>query len=138
MSTETNKQKARAYFDHADKGDMAAWRAAMAPDAVVQVNGDPEMSVEQFEGMFSVFFTAFSNGRHVIESQIAEGGWVTTRLFWTAVHTDTFNGIPASGRPVRVLGVSCHRFQGGKIAEHRTSIDVMALLTQIGAIPAAA
>lgn len=138
MNPETNKQKARAYFELADKGDMAAWRAAMAPDAVVQVNGDPEMTVAQFEGMVSVFSAAFSNGRHAIESQTAEGDWVTTRLFWTAVHTGTFNGIPATGRPVRVLGVTCDRFRNGRIAEHRASIDVMALLTQIGAIPAAA
>jgi steroid delta-isomerase-like uncharacterized protein len=138
MSTEINKQKARAFFDHADRGDMAAWRAALAPDAVAQVNGDPEMSVEQFEGMASVFFKAFSNGRHIIESQMADGDWVATRMFWTAVHSDAFNGIPASNRPVRIASVACDRFQGGKIAEHRTTIDVMALLTQIGAIPAAA
>lgn len=50
MSTETNKQQTRAYFDHADRGDMASWRAAMAPDAVVQMNGDPEMSADQFQG----------------------------------------------------------------------------------------
>lgn len=138
MSTETNKQEARAYFDHADKGDMAAWRAAMTADAVIEVNGEPEMNVDQFEGMCQAFFTAFSNGRHIIVSQIAEGDWVTTRLFWTAVHTATFNGIPASNRPVRVLGISCDRFQNGRLAEHRTSIDIMALLTQIGAMPAAA
>lgn len=104
MTPETNKLKVRAYFEHADKGDMKAWRAEMTPDAVVQMNGDPEMDMAQVEAMAQMFFTAFSNGRHLFESQVAEGGWVTSRLFWTAVHAGTFNGIPASGRPVRVLG----------------------------------
>lgn len=138
MSFETNKQKARAFFENHDKGDMAAWRAALAPEAVVQVNGDPEMTITQFEGMATGFAKAFANGRHIIESQVAEGDWVATRMVWTAVHSDIFNGIPASNRPVRVAAVACDRFLGGKIVEHRTTIDVMALLTQIGAIPAAA
>lgn len=138
MSTETNKQKARAFFDYHDKGDMAAWRAALAPDVVVQVNCDPEMTIAQFEGMATAFARSFANGRHIIKSQVAEGDWVTTRMVWTAVHSDTFNGIPASNRPVQVAAVACDRFQDGKIIEHRTTIDVMALLTQIGAIPAAA
>lgn len=138
MSTRSNKEKVRAYFGHADSGDLTAWRAAMAPDVTVQVNGDPEMRLDQFEGMFAAFAAAFSNARHIIEAQVAEGDWVTTRLYWTALHTGTFNGIPASNRPVRMLAVANHRLQDGKIVEHRTSIDVMALMQQIGAIPAAA
>lgn len=138
MSTESNKQKARAYFAHADSGNLKAWRAAMAPDAVIQVNGDPEMTMTQFETMVGPFFSAFSNGRHIIEQQLADGDWVTTRLYWTALHTGAFNGIPASNRPVRMLSVSSDRFLDGKIVEHRATIDVMALMQQIGAIPAAA
>jgi predicted ester cyclase len=58
---------------------------------------------------------------------MAEGDWVTTRLYWTAVHTGAFNGIPAS---------DC--LQDGRIVEHRATIDLMALMQQIGAIPVAA
>ena len=138
MSTQSNKEMARAYFGHADSGNLEALRAAMAPDAVIKVNGDPEMTMEQFEAMVGPFFSAFANGRHIIEQQLADGDWVTTRLYWTALHTGVFNGIPASNRPVRMLSVCSDRFQGGRIVEHRVTIDVMALMQQIGAIPAAA
>lgn len=138
MSTEENKRKAREFFELADNGNMETWRAALAPDAVIKVNGDPEMDVQGFEAMAGAFLSAFAQGRHLIELQTAEGDWVTTRLFWTAVHVKPFNGIPASNRPVKVLAVAMDRFAGGKIVEHRTCIDVMSMLTQIGAIPAAA
>lgn len=138
MSSQYNKDLARAYFGHADSGNLEAWRAAMAPDAVIQINGDPEMTMDQFESMVGPFFSAFSNGRHIIEQQLADGDWVTTRLYWTALHTGTFSGIPASNRPVRMLSVCSDRFQGDKIVEHRATIDVMALMQQIGAIAAAA
>jgi predicted ester cyclase len=138
MSTDTNKAKVRAYFGHADSGNLKAWRAAMAPGAVIQVNGDPDMTMDQFETTVAPFFAAFSNARHIIDQQFAEGDWVITRLYWTALHSGAFNGIPASNRPVRMLSVSCDRLQNGRIVEHRATIDVMALMQQIGAIPVAA
>jgi steroid delta-isomerase-like uncharacterized protein len=139
MSTETNKWTARAFLESFDKGDFDAWRAARAPDMVAHLNGgDPAMSAEEFEGMARMFAEAFANGRHIIQGQVAEGDWVATRLTWTAVHVGTFNGIPASQRPVRIDGGAYDRFVDGKIAEHRAHFDVMALMTQIGAIPAAA
>ena len=139
MSTETNKRTARTFLESFDKGDFAAWRAALAPSMVAHVNGgDHALSAEQFEGMCRMFAEAFASGRHLIQGQLAEGDWVATRLTWTAVHVGTFNGIPASQRPVRVDGGAYDRFEGGKIAEHRAHFDVMALMTQIGAIPATA
>lgn len=138
MSPQSNKDLARAYFGHADRCNLQAWRAAMAPDAVIQVNGDPEMTLDQFETMAGPFFSAFSNARHIIDRQLTDGDWVITRLHWTALHTGTFNGIPASNRPVHMAAVTCQRFQGGRIVENRISMDMMALMQQIGAVPAAA
>lgn len=135
MSTETNKQKARAFLENADKLDLDAWRAAMAPDAVARANGGDPMSREQFEAMLVGMSTAFSNGRHLIESQVAEGDLVATRLTWTAMHVGEFNGVPASHRPVRIAGAAYDRFENGKIVEHQAQFDAMGLMVQIGAIP---
>lgn len=139
MSTETNKRMARAFLESFDRGDFDAWRGAMAPGMVAHLNGSEQgMNPAEFEGMVRVFAEAFTSGRHIIHSQVAEGDWVATRLTWTAVHVGDFNGIPASQRPVRVDGGAYDRFVDGKIAEHRAHFDVMGLMSQIGAIPAAA
>lgn len=96
------------------------------------------MTAEQFEAMVRSITSAFSNGRHTIESQVAEGDRVATRLTWTAVHTGEFNGVPASNRPVRIAGDAFDRFENGKIVEHHAQFDAMGLMVQIGAIPMAA
>lgn len=135
MSTETNKQKARAFLESADDLDFGTWRAAVAADFVASANGGEPMNVDQFEGMVRGLMTAFSNGRHIIESQVAEGDRVATRLTWTAMHVAEFNGVPASHRPVRISGDAFDRIENGKIVEHHAQFDAMGLMVQIGAIP---
>jgi response regulator RpfG family c-di-GMP phosphodiesterase len=44
MSTDTSKQQARACLAHADTSNLEVRRAAIASDAAIQVNGDPEMT----------------------------------------------------------------------------------------------
>jgi steroid delta-isomerase-like uncharacterized protein len=139
MSTETNKQIVRKLFENMDKGDSGTWQALLAPDFAAHVAGnDRAMTAQEFAGMAGMFATSFANGRHIIESQVAEGDRVETRLIWTALHVAQFNGVPASHKPVRIAAVSLDRFVDGKIAEHRALVDVMSLMTQIGAIPLAA
>jgi steroid delta-isomerase-like uncharacterized protein len=135
MSTETNKQIARAFLKSADDADFDAWRAIASPDLVASANGGDVMDREQFEGMVRGILGGFSNGRHVIESQVAEGDRVATRLTWTALHTGEFNGVPASNRPVRIAGDSFDRIEDGRLVEHHAQFDLMALMVQIGAVP---
>ncbi len=139
MSTETNKQTVRKMFESMDKGASSTWHALLAPSFTAQLSGNEHaMNAEQFKGMERMFSTSFANGRHIIENQVAEGDCVETRLVWTALHVADFNGIPASGKPVKIAAVTFDRLANGQIVEHRAVVDVMSLMTQIGAIPAAA
>lgn len=139
MSTESNKQTVRKMFEGMDKGDGNAWHPLLAPNFTAQFAGNgPDMNAEQFKGMVGMFAASFANGRHIIENQVAEGDCVETRILWTALHAADFNGIPASRKPVKIAAVAFDRVANGKIAEHRAVVDVMSLMTQIGAIPAAA
>jgi steroid delta-isomerase-like uncharacterized protein len=135
MSTETNKQVARSFLEAADAVDFEAWRSIASPDLVASANAGDLMNREEFEGMVRGIIGAFSHGRHIIESQVAEDDRVATRLTWTALHTGEFNGVPASDRPVRICGDAFDRIADGKIVEHHAQFDVMGLLVQIGAVP---
>ena len=138
MNSDTIKAKARAFLECVDKSDFKAWHEAMAPGFVASANGGESMNAGQFEEMVQGITSAFTNGRHIIESQVAEGDRVASRLTWTAVHTGEFNGIPASNRPVRIVGDAFDRFENGRIVEHHAQFDAMGLMVQIGAISMAA
>ena len=135
MNAETNKQIVRSFLASADDLDFEACRAIASPDLVASANGGNPMNREEFEGMVRGLFGAFSNGRHIIESQVAEGNGVATRLTWTALHTGEFNGVPASNRPVRISGGAFDRVEEGRLVEHHGQFDLMGLMVQIGALP---
>ena len=135
MNAETNTQIARSVLRSADDVDFETWRSIASPELVASANGGEVMNREEFEGMVRGIIGAFSNGRHIIESQVAEDDRVATRLTWTALHSGEFNGVPASNRPVRVCGDAFDRIEDGRVVEHHAQFDVMGLMVQIGAVP---
>ncbi len=78
----------------------------------------------------------FPDVRATAEELLADGDKVIERTTAVATHTGEFNGIPPTGNQVVWTELHIYRFEDGKIAEMWSEIDLLALLTQIGAIPA--
>ena len=135
MNAETNQQIATNFLLSADAVDFDTWRGYTSPDLVASANGGDAMNRDELEAMVRGITEGFSDARHIIESQVADGHTVATRLTWTARHTGDFNGVPASNRPVRIGGCAFDRIEDGKIVEHHAQFDVMAMMVQIGAVP---
>ncbi len=79
---------------------------------------------------------AFPDVHANIQDMIAEGDKVVERTDAGGTHKGDFNGVPASGRPVRWSELHLYRIEKGKIAELWSEIDFLAIMAQIGAIPA--
>lgn len=88
---------------------------------------------------WSAFMTAFTTGfpdsRISIESCISEGDTVVSHWTLTGTHQGGFQGIPPTGRPVKFTGLEFNKVTDGKLVEHRSMFDNLALLRQIGAMP---
>jgi len=83
----------------------------------------------------SVFGGGFDDWNIAIEDQIAEGDRVATRWAASATNTGPLQGMPPTGKAVRVTGVNVTRFAEGKIVESWFNFDMLTLLQQLGAIP---
>lgn len=83
-------------------------------------------------------FTAFPDVHATIEDLIAEGDKVVERTTARATHRGEFSGIPATGKPVMWTEIHVYRLKNGKIVEHWPEINLLGLLTQIGAFPSPA
>jgi predicted ester cyclase len=79
---------------------------------------------------------AFSDWKHEVQAQYADGEVVITRTTGRGRHTGDFLGVPATGRDVTMDGIAIHRVVDGKIVEHWAQVDAVGLMMQIGAIPA--
>ncbi|HTQ57790.1 MAG TPA: ester cyclase [Bryobacteraceae bacterium] len=87
-------------------------------------------------GFMQAFTAGFPDSRISIESCIAEGDQVVTRWTLAGTHRGSFQGIPPTGQPVRFTGIEFNRVVNGRLVEHWAMFDNLALLRQIGAMPA--
>ena len=71
-----------------------------------------------------------------LQEIIANGDAVATRWVVTGSLQREFMGIPASGQTIRVEGMNFYRLNGGRVTEIWTQFDGVALMQQLGAIPA--
>jgi steroid delta-isomerase-like uncharacterized protein len=76
------------------------------------------------------------DGHWGIEEIFSAGDRVVVRWTGSGTHIGEVNGIPPTGRPVRVDAISIHRMKGGKIAETWEVWDTLTFLQQIGVVPA--
>jgi len=60
---------------------------------------------------------------------------VVVRWTGSGVHIGELNGIPPTGRPIRVDAITVHRMASGKIAETWEVWDTLGFLQQLGVVP---
>jgi len=81
------------------------------------------------------FLTAFPDWHGTVDDIIAEGDKVVNRWTGHGTHLVELMGIPATGKPVTLTGITIFRIAGNKIVEEWTQMDQMSLMQQLGVIP---
>jgi predicted ester cyclase len=76
---------------------------------------------------------SFGEREHAVVMQVAEGDLVVTYLATTLTHTGEFDGLPATGRVVRLNQVVIDRFVDGLVSESWGVGDALGFLRQLGA-----
>jgi predicted ester cyclase len=69
---------------------------------------------------------------------LVDGDLYCCRFTMTGVHGGEFMGVPATGRPYALEGITIMRFDGERVVERWSTADFLGMLMQIGAIPAPA
>ena len=85
--------------------------------------------------MVKAWHAAMPDGKMTIDDVITEGELSTIRMTWEATHTGAFGDIPASGKRIKVTSTGIDRVVNGKITEGWGELDMLGMLTQMGAIP---
>ncbi|WP_211631940.1 ester cyclase [Paraburkholderia nemoris] len=100
------------------------------------VSPDPFIGPQGYMKILGMMRSGFPNIQWTLEEMVAENDTVAARFIMRGTHQATFFGVPASGKKIQVQAVNFYRFSNGKIVEERGQPDLMALLQQIGAVPA--
>lgn len=137
MSTESNKAVVQRFREALNAGDLDGAMAVFAPDAVVHMSSAPEpLSMEGFKQLGQLLLSAFTGSTSTVEDMIAEGDKVVSRLTFRGAHTGDLMGIPPTGKSVAMSEIIIDRLAGGQIVESWRLFDQMAMMQQLGLIPA--
>jgi len=124
-------------FEQYRAGDRATIDELCDP-GVVDHNPAPdhEPTLAGFKQKVAGFAATFPDLKFDLQDIIASGDTVATRWVVTGSLQQEFMGIPASGQTIRVEGMNFYRLKAGRVTDIWTQFDGVALMQQLGAIPA--
>lgn len=139
MSLDKNKELVREMVEVMfNQGDVSWVDEFLSPDFIENEELPPGVPAgrEGVKLLTGMLHTAFPDFEATIEDLIAEDDRVVIRMTWTGTHEGEFMGIPPTGNRVSFGVFDIVRIADGMIVEHWGLMDNMALMQQLGVMPA--
>jgi predicted ester cyclase len=145
MSVEANKSLTRRVFQEAfGAGDLRVIDEVVAIDGVDRQHPHESSFAEHLKDVVVAMRTAFPDLRFDVSEMIGDDDWVACYSIMTGTNlgelraplTQRPQPIPPTGRPVRVPHMHMIRWRDGRSTELLHLMDTMALLGQLGLLPA--
>jgi len=136
--SEQNKAAAKRFFDAWNTRDLDIFDEVIAADYIDHDPQNPFTDVhgpDSLKRLAQMYLTAFSDQRFLVNEQIAEGDFVTTRWTGTGTNDGEMMGMPATGKSAVVQGITINRFKDGKAVEAWACWDTLGMMQQLGVIP---
>jgi steroid delta-isomerase-like uncharacterized protein len=135
--SERNKAHIRRVIEEVyNRGDLDVVDEVAASDLVIHASSQDIRGREGAKQYVAALRAGFPDLHFTIEDQVAEGDMVVTRWVARGTHAGEFQGIPATGKKVRLAGTDIDRLIGGKVAECWAHVDELDLMRQLGIIAA--
>lgn len=127
---------ARRFFESQDQSRGAPDAELCADDYRAHVSAYPVMDRAGHQEFAGSFYAAFPDLRHQVEEVVVAGDRTTVRFRITGTNTESFMGMPATGKSVDITAIALLTIVGGKVTSLFGEFDQLSLMQQIGAIPA--
>jgi steroid delta-isomerase-like uncharacterized protein len=138
MSTENNKTTIRRVFEEVvNNGNFGVADELVGPAYVNHGVPVPAQGPEALRMAIGMFRAAFPDIKVTLENVVAEGERVATHGYFTGTHQGDFNGIPPTGKAIKVAYIDLWRLENGKAAENWVQMDMVGLMQQLGVMPGA-
>lgn len=133
MGKDAHKALVREFFHAIDGGNLERVKQLLAPGFQLHLPAlAAPWGVEDLLKDIREFYAAFPDATHAIAALVAEGDLVAVRVNVLGTHRGEYQGIPATGKPVKVAGTHVVRMEDGKIREFWALEDMLNLMQQLG------
>ena len=133
---ETNKQTAKSFFEEVlDQGRFEQYAESHAKDFVAHGANrdytlDDDMAAAREERK------ALPDMRVKVNQILAEHDLVAVYWKVSGTNTQAGMGFPATGKKIKIDGMTIFRFKAGKISEEWSVWDMLSVMRQLGLLPA--
>jgi len=132
---EKNKTAARTFFEEVvGQGKLEKYSESHATDFVAH-GSERDYGLAEDMAAAREERTAMPDMQIAVNRMVAEGDLVA--VHWTAWGTNTQPGmgLPATGKKIKVSGMTSFRFKAGKISEEWSTWNMFSVLKQAGLFP---
>lgn len=131
---EKNKAVARAFFeDVLSQGRLEKYSDSHATDFVA--HGDRDYTLAEDMAAAHEERVALPDMQVAVNHLVADGDLVAVHWTTSGTNTQPGMGLPATGKKIKVSGMTIFRFRAGKISEEWSAWDMLSVLKQAGLFP---
>ena len=134
VEQERNKQTARSFFEEVlDQGRLDRYAESHSKNFVAHA-GNHEATLDEDIAAAREERKALPDMRVTVNQIVAERDLVA--VYWTAAGTNTKAGMgfPATGKKIKIDGMTLFRFRSGRICEEWSVWDMLSVMRQAGLV----
>lgn len=134
---EANKLLIRGYIEGVfNKHQPETSNRFVATDFIEHNPRLPHEGLAGTQKFLAKVFAAFSDYHGEIQTLVAEGDMVVSRIQWTGTNDGPYEGRPATGNKLVFSTSDFFRIENGKIAERWDVVETLARAVALGLVPA--
>ena len=138
MTAETNKHiMERFTSEFLTTGDASLAEEFLSPDVALHFAGQQLRGRDRYLAVVAANGDTFDDLVWTVEDMVADGDTVAVRYTMTGTHRGEFAGVPPTGTAVLAQSMAFYRLADGQIVEERAQLDMLGIIQQLGAAPAA-
>ncbi|GEL23100.1 hypothetical protein PSU4_20540 [Pseudonocardia sulfidoxydans NBRC 16205] len=135
---ETSQAALGTAIDRWNAGDLEGYLRIYDADVLVHGFGPEPLDKAGVRAFYEALTAAFPGSRIELHDTFGSGDRIVSRFTLSGTHDGEFMGVPATGNPIAMNGITILRMRDGVCLERWTSTDLLSVLVQIGAMPAPA
>ena len=130
---EQNEEIVHRFFEEVwGLGKLDALDDIVSQDIVIHVPGRDIEGIENFKKFIMSYRSAFPDVKITIEELITQGDKVVERMTIRGSHQGELQGIPPTGKQIKITGIDIARFLDGKMVERWVQPDFLGMMMQLG------
>lgn len=136
MSTETNLATIHRAQEAWNTGNLEGYLQALyAPTVVLHGYVGVEPGIDSVRQFYQGFMGSFPGCQLIFHDLFAAEDRIACRFVVTGTHGGSFQGMPATGKPIEIPGITILRFENGQCIERWSQADFLGLMMQLGMLP---